>query len=333
MPTTDHRPPSGQPLVTVIVLCYNQAPFVVDALESVRQQTYSDIELIITDDCSSDNSVAVVRRWQQETTFASRLIAHSINQGVCKTINEAIRASSGRYVAIFAADDWWVADKLQRQVELLEQSPLDIGVVYSDAWRVDVAGQRLPGMFIEEHRTFDTIPEGDLLPILARGNFIPALTPLIRRSCYDAVGLYDERLAYEDWDMWLRISTVFKFAFLTSPTGCYRIVPTSLTHRLLKDARSFRPPVDNFTIYESCLKTPRGSQELGPFLKAKMAGLAESLYAAGYPKATGILWRALRARPSPRLLLMCGLSGLNLPYDVFRKLDTLHTSITHRGTA
>jgi hypothetical protein len=82
-------------------------------------------------------------------------------------------------------------------------------------------------MFIEAHRKFVVPPEGFLFDVLWEGNFIPAMTTLIRRDCFTKVGMYDEDLCFEDWDMWMRISRKFRFACENVPEARYRVVSSS----------------------------------------------------------------------------------------------------------
>jgi len=126
-----------------------------------------------------------------------------------------------------AADDVWQPDKTSRQVEMMEQMPGDVGVLYSDAFQIDENGESLPQMFIESHRESVVPPEGFLFDMLWEGNFIPAMTTLIRRDCFTKVGTYDEDLCFEDWDMWMRISRIFRFAYDKTPAAKYRVVSTS----------------------------------------------------------------------------------------------------------
>ena len=87
--------PSSVPLVSMIVICYNQARFVVETLESVKAQSYKNTELIIVDDCSTDDSVAVIERWLRENGIQCTFIRHEKNQGVCKALNDALAVASG----------------------------------------------------------------------------------------------------------------------------------------------------------------------------------------------------------------------------------------------
>jgi GT2 family glycosyltransferase len=135
----------------------------------------------------------------------------------------------GRYVTVLAADDVWLPGKLLGQVQHMESLPEDVGVLYSDAYQIDETGRMLPGMFISAHRASTANPEGWIFDTLLEGNFIPGMTALIRRSCFEVVGGYDERLAFEDYDMWLRIARRYRFRFWPVVSARYRIVATSMT--------------------------------------------------------------------------------------------------------
>ena len=215
------------PLVTVFVGCYNQSRFVEECLDSVKHQTYPNLQVIIFDDYSKDNSVALIDSWLKRHRLDWQFNPHIRNIGICASLNEVLRLARGKYISMVAADDVWLSDKTSRQVEMMEQMPEDVGVVYSDAFQVDENGEMLPQMFIEAYRNFVVSPEGFLFDVLWEGNFIPAMTTLIRRDCFAKVGMYDEDLCFEDWDMWMRISRKFRFTYDKLPAATYRVVSSS----------------------------------------------------------------------------------------------------------
>ena len=114
----------------------------------------------------------------------------------------------------------------------MEASGEDVGVLYSDALQIDENGELLPEKFIETHRPLTTMPEGWIFDTLVQGNFIPAMTAVIRLSCFAVVGDADESLLTEDWYLWLRISRQFKFKFFPEPTAYYRLVQSSMVRTL-----------------------------------------------------------------------------------------------------
>jgi glycosyltransferase involved in cell wall biosynthesis len=222
----------------MIVLCYNQFRFVLETLESVKAQTYKSTQLIIVDDCSSDGSVATIEHWLHENGIDCTFIRHQNNQGICQSLNEALGIATGKYISMVASDDVWLPDKIERQVEIMESQPASVGILYSDAYQMDEQGHALPGMFIAAYRKLPEMPQGKILNALLDGNFIAGMTTLIRRDCYDMVGLYDEHLPWEDWDMWLRLARHYSFVYSPTPSAKYRCHGKSLSHsdraRMLK---------------------------------------------------------------------------------------------------
>jgi glycosyltransferase involved in cell wall biosynthesis len=219
---------TDKPLVSMIVVCYNQDRWVLETLESVRAQTYKHTELIIVDDCSTDDSVAIIDRWLQETGIPCNFIRHEKNMGVCRTVNDAVRAATGKYISMIASDDLWLPDKIERQVEIMEAQPEDVAVAYSKAFWIDADGRQLPGLCSGADWEPPRMPEGQILDALLRGWFVLPQTTLIRRSCYDKVGLYDEDLPFEDRDMFMRIARHYSFIYFPLPTAKYRIHPKSI---------------------------------------------------------------------------------------------------------
>jgi glycosyltransferase involved in cell wall biosynthesis len=220
---------NSPPLVTAIVLCYNHSRFVTEALDGVRAQTYANIQLLVIDDCSTDDSVQVIERWIAANSVDCTFVRHEKNMGLCRSLNEAVSLSRGDYIELVAADDVWLPHKTATQVGMLEKLPRTTGVAYTDALQIDEAGNVLPKRFIEDHRRSLTHPpEGNIHEILWRGNFIPAMSALVRTEVYKTIGGYDETLAYEDWDFWLRVSRKYEFAFSPEISAKYRVLATSM---------------------------------------------------------------------------------------------------------
>jgi glycosyltransferase involved in cell wall biosynthesis len=222
----------SNPLVTVIALSYNQRPYVLDFLKSVEGQNYNHLQVIITDDNSTDGSKEAIHQFCLSSSLNVQLICHTSNQGINKTLNEALKLAEGQFIAISAVDDLWHSDKIKEQVKVFTQLDESVGVLYSDAYLIDKEGASLPGLFIERHRHFNVLPQGNILEELLQGNFIPAPSVLIRASALKKTGAYDETLCYEDWDMWLRMARHYDFACHPSILTSYRIIPSSLTHQL-----------------------------------------------------------------------------------------------------
>jgi glycosyltransferase involved in cell wall biosynthesis len=228
------------PLVSVCVASYNQADFVCATLDSIVAQSYRNIELIIVDDCSKDNSVAIINDWlnrynstNKQNKLNIQFYAKEINSGVCATFNLALQKSKGKYINIIGTDDIMLPEKISKQVALLERSSDDVGLVYSDAYLMDSKGDCLFGKFIQLHRSrIINIAQDDVFDMLIEGNFIPIMSVLWKKKCFDMCGGFDEALIYEDYDMLLRVALRYEFIFSDFTSVKYRLHNSNSHNRL-----------------------------------------------------------------------------------------------------
>ena len=310
------------PLVTVGVICYNHAQFVVEALDSIKAQDYPSLHLVVVDDCSSDDSVKVIREWLDMHWPAAVFVAHESNKGVCRSVNDVLANAKGKYIRSLASDDRWAPNTLPRQIEVMEQTPEDVGVLYSDAFQMDERGELLPEKFIETHRSFQEMPEGQIFDILSQGNFIPAMTAVIRLGCFEAVGGYDETLVFEDWDMWLRISRRFKFKYFPEPVAYYRLLQTSMSRALRAEMFD-----SSLRIIVNCLRRGwlAGEQKQRAldfeFFQACQA------YRRELPNRTQEAARTFRSRMCIKRSLLLLFVLLGLPYRRFEQLSKIPNSV------
>ncbi|MES2893448.1 MAG: glycosyltransferase [Bacteroidota bacterium] len=204
----------NNPLVSVIVPCYNHERFVEQCIRSIKAQTYQEIQLIIIDDGSTDGSAAVIKGLQSEFNF---IFESKKNEGLTRTLNYAIgKYASGKYISILASDDYWFPEKIKLQVKFMEANS-NYGMVCGQAKVVDLFNN-VKGTIGANIKPRDLELENLLLE-----NKIPALTALYRRDIFHEVGGYDETLYFEDWDLWLRIAEKSKIGLLNVPLGYYRM--------------------------------------------------------------------------------------------------------------
>jgi glycosyltransferase involved in cell wall biosynthesis len=218
------------PLVSIGVASYNNSAYILETLDSIRHQTYSNWELVVVDDASTDNSVAVISNWLKvHHEVNGRLLVNDHNSGICYTFNRFLAQANGKYVSIIGSDDLFLPNKLTAQVALLEVAPPAIGVVFSDLSKIDANGEIIvPSVYA----TGEIKPSsGKVWLEMLNTNFLGAMTVLIRRECIAQIGTFDENLAYEDWDMWLRISREFDFLYQPEITCHYRVHSNSVLHR------------------------------------------------------------------------------------------------------
>lgn len=308
-----------RPSVTVIALCFNHGRFLHECLNSIAAQTFNEFQLIVTDDCSRDNSADLIQAWLSTHRPEAIFIRHTVNAGLCKTLNEALSHASGEFISMIATDDAWEPDKIQKQLTLMRSHTANVAVVYSDASRMDEASLRLETNFIEAHTPTCTRPSGQVFAELANQNFIPAMTTLIRRQAIVDIGGYDERLTYEDYDMWLRLAASYDFVFCPAVLARYRIVATSLVRTVF-----FQPNAHHYlTLCLICMKwLPSGL--LNPSQKSAWAdrlwGAAYGLYQLGDTRAKVWLWQAVRYTRKPRALLLAVACSLGISRQFAKRL-------------
>ena len=303
---------NSPPLITVIALCYNHAQYLTECLEGIRKQTHQPLELIIMDDCSADHSVEVIREWISKHQVICHFIPHKKNAGICKSLNEALSFAHGEFVSITSTDDVWLEDKLEQQIKVFQSRGPNTGVVYSDAIQIDSKGQVLESLFIESHRKLPVMPQGKIFSVLLEGNFIPAPSVLIRRSCYDTVGTYNEELCYEDYDMWLKISQHYEFAFCPVIGTKYRFLDHSLSRKMSKQL-SFQRHDSNFKISKKFLELNGLEKSNQKKLKAMLSH--NVFYLAGFncPNIMDHLKYAMRVDPRIITLLLLFLNFIKTP--------------------
>ena len=216
------------PIVTIICVCFNHSRFVTEALDSVINQTYSNIELIVIDDGSTDGSGKVIKKWMVDHPEAT-LILNGVNQGYCKTFNKAFLVSKGELIIDLSADDVLLPNRVEQGVKLFAGSGNEVGVLFSDAQYIDEQGN--PLRFHSDRFPHRTIPQGDLYQEVIQRYFICSPTMMFRRSVIDVLQGYDESLAYEDFDFWVRASRNFKFMYSPEVLVKKREVFTSMSKR------------------------------------------------------------------------------------------------------
>ena len=198
------------PKLSVIIPTYNRAEFLRTAIESALNQTFNDIEIIVSDDKSTDYTREVVESFEDERI---KYVRNEGNKGPSATRNTAILASEGEYIAFLDDDDEWLPDKLQRQVEVLDKSQPNICGVYSNRLFIDKKSSKV----LSDNPGTDQL-KGNLLYQLMIKSPIHTSTVVIRKRCLDEIGLFDETISYmEDRDLWIRLSIKWDFEYISTP--------------------------------------------------------------------------------------------------------------------
>lgn len=213
------------PLVTIICLCYNQAAFVATAIDSVLQQSYQNIELIIVDDASSDESQSVIAALANDQSPKIKTIFRTSNGGNCVAFNSGLSISRGKYIIDLAADDILMKERVAEGVRVLEALPEGYGIHYCDVIEIDPSGvEQLSKKTTKKPKYL----EGDLYQLLITSYWINPASMLIKKSVLDDLSGYDESLSYEDFDFWIRSARNYLYAYSSQALVKKRVVIDSL---------------------------------------------------------------------------------------------------------
>lgn len=218
---SSHSAQGSEPTVSVVIAAYNASRWIVETLESVLVQDFTDLEIVLVDDGSIDDTAQIVARYGKLVRYI-----YKSNGGQPSARNTGIRAAKGEFIAFLDADDLWTKEKLRLQLNLLNETR--VAWTYSDAFVFDDESGNLMHRAGKLFRLYD----GDILKPLFLGNFILSPTPVVRRSVFEQVGYFDEDEAVhigEDWYMWLRIAARYPVGLVPEPLAHYRIHTQSMT--------------------------------------------------------------------------------------------------------
>lgn len=217
-------------MVTIVIPVYNESRYLADTIQSILNQTYQDFEIVVSDDGSTDDSLAIAR------TFPCRVLEHPINTGWAAAINRGITASSCSkpYITLLSADDLLVPTTLQQQLAHIHTHDLVCGQV----------------VMIEPETTLKQAYQLSAIPSFGHGGRLRDFfgpTVMMRRALFERYGLFDEQLRYKaDREMWVRLFGFDKHrtnrgTFVTLPEvlGYYRVRPDSVqrSYRMLPEDR------------------------------------------------------------------------------------------------
>jgi glycosyltransferase involved in cell wall biosynthesis len=208
------------PAVSVVIPTYNAARYLTEAVVSVLSQSFRDIEVIVVDDGSTDDTAAVVSRFGPPVRYMRQQ-----NRGVAEARNRGIEQSRGRYVAFLDADDTWLPNKIDRQITSLVEAG-DQRACYS---AYAICDARLQPLALQR-----SVRRGlTLEDLMLRGNVVGSGSVVVcDRSLFSIVGGFDLNLSQcADWDMWIRLATLTEFLYLDEPLVNYRQHSSNMSRR------------------------------------------------------------------------------------------------------
>lgn len=225
------------PLVSVVVASYNSKDTILETLESIKSQTYENIELIITDDGSKDGTIEVCKKWlmtNQGKFVRSEVVSSSSNTGISLNLNRGVYKAQGDWVKIIAADDRLLPHCISSNIAFVSNhSRYDIVfskiVGFGD---VDsVAAQKCD--WRDCHKIFENFSQKDFMTLLCFRNFLPAASAFLRKKTFDQLGGFDESIPFlEDWPFWIKaLGQGFQLGFNNDFTVEYRFSPSSISQQ------------------------------------------------------------------------------------------------------
>ena len=224
------------PKVSVVIPVYNRANLVQEAIESVLAQTYNDLEIVVIDDGSTDDSLAVLQSFGGKIRTLSQA-----NSGKGLARNAGIRSSAGVYIAFLDSDDVWESSKLEKQISILESSSSNWA--YTDAYKFKEHRKNVVG-FVSEKSDQN---KGNVAAALLIKDFIVTSSVIVHRDVFSDVGVFTDAPKAQDWDLWLRIAASYPIEYVDEPLVGYRLHPhmNTATHKPLDALNYHLQVIDN----------------------------------------------------------------------------------------
>jgi glycosyltransferase involved in cell wall biosynthesis len=220
---------SGVPKVSVCIPVYNGGVYIAEAIESVLAQTYKGFQLIICDNCSTDNTEHIVRSFRDSRVTYVR---NSENLGLVGNANRCLELADGEYVCIFHHDDVMLPGNLERKIRILDENP-EVGFVHSNLFLINSKGETVASDIWNEDSRKDYIDKGidvfyRFVSSIHYGSSIFIGAVLARKKCYEHLGGFNPKFPHcNDSEMWMRMLLFYGVACIGIPLVKYRVHPSS----------------------------------------------------------------------------------------------------------
>jgi glycosyltransferase involved in cell wall biosynthesis len=312
------NPTSRLPLVSVITPVFNGATWLEESIDSALAQTFPFLEIIVVNDGSTDDSLAIARA--RARNHSRIRVIDQDNAGLPNARNRALKMARGAYMALLDADDAWLPNHLQLAMQAFERDP-DLGLVHANIERIDADGARVN---IPERSWHEDMDAFDALAL--RHEHVSCPTAVFSRAAIDMVGGFDPRftgLGCEDRDLWLRIAARFRIRFLDQVTARYRLHPASMS------AASERMALARQLLVAKLAVSAQGAR-----LVSQMEAMIDSDLGLGlseqgrHIRAIARQWAALHQSPTDRLIQRRFIGALLAPC---RSLVPQYLPNPHRG--
>jgi len=269
--------PNNNPEVSIIIPSHNSGNFLNEAIKSVIEQTYKNLEIIVVNDGSIDDTEKIVKDWQEKDKRI-RYLKHQKNKGLGAARNTGITNSRGEYIAFLDADDVWLPKKIEIQINKIND--LDADLVFSN-WYI---WEPIKNVRVKAFNSNPLRNKEDLLCLFIKKNFGNPSTTLLKKSSLEKIGLFDESLkSSEDYGLWLRfILKGMKIVFCIEPLIYSRKHPEQMT------ANTYRMRTSRLAVFKKIIQNEPNTLIKCPVLVKKIIFLQGYKFIQDFLKILGI---------------------------------------------
>lgn len=271
-----------QQMISVIMPTYNRQDFICEAIDSALNQTWKNLELIVVDDGSTDNTKELLNNYSYDRRFKYR---YQENQGQCVARNRGLKEAKGHFIAFLDSDNIWFKDKLEKQMRIVACNT-EYDVFLGDGIRIDEKGAEIPGNNMKRY-------SGCVTKYLIRDNFVSMNTTLVNKSCFDDLGGMDESVRVgDDYELWLRLSTKYKFHYTPDNYIKYRVMPNQISSDKERRLKSNEIVLNKFFDRFPCSVSTADKRRGLSFFYVRKARYEISKYY--YKRACNSIWKGIK---------------------------------------
>lgn len=295
-------------LVSIGIPVYNGAKYILETLKCIEQQDYKQLEIIIIDDGSTDNSFEICEDWKSKSNLNIRILSNDKNIGLCKTCNEIIKHAKGFYLQIFGQDDIMKHRKISEDVAFFQKHNNIPAFIFSNVELINEEGKLTGGNYYDRIN-FKDDPSKTVFEKLITQNFIPAPTVLMRTDVVKKLNGFNPEFLYEDWQMWLKLSKDYEAIKHDVCNVQYRIHSESLMGNSSNESEILRNRAA-FKMFSEYKDDPIYRQQVF----TKLSSLAIYSYYLKDPAAGNLLKQTLGKKFSLKNCTYYLLNSLKIPH-------------------
>lgn len=304
-----------KPTISVVIPTYNRSHFIKRAVHSALAQTYQDLEVIVVDDHSTDDTVKEVTDLSSGDDRV-RYLHHSVNRGAQAARNTGIRAAQGQYIAFLDSDDEWLPHKLEKQVQFITRGPEELGVVYC-GYRIVRAGN-----FPPKDECFNL--QGNIYHHLLSGYGLgPTSILLVKKKALEAINLFDESvLAYQEWDTSIRLAKYYEFGYVPNSLVLYHLHDQgSISRNRASNIEAYLRIVNRYRSDILCVCSQRTLDNHYKIARRRFFGLASQYLNTGEYRTAARMFAKAAQLPPAQLRLWLHASAVLLAPVMYQRLS------------